>query len=81
MDFIEGLPKSGGKDTILVVDKFIRMGIFLALSHLFTATKVAKIFMEHMYKLHGLPKSIISNKDKTFTSHFWQELFKQLGTS
>jgi hypothetical protein len=60
MDFIEGLPKSSAADVILVVvDKFSKVAHFVALAHPFTALTVAKAFMEHIYKLHGLPKIII----------------------
>lgn len=77
MDFIEGLPKSKGKDCILVVvDRFTKYSHFLPLSHPFTAAGVAKLFFDHIYRLHGLPESIVSGRDKVFTSSFWQELFK-----
>ena len=78
MDFIEGLPLSNRKDVIMVViDKFTKYGHFLALAHPFTALQVAQLYMDHIYKLHGLPESIISDRDKIFTSsRLWQELIK-----
>lgn len=76
MDFIEGLPRSQGKDCIfVVVDRFTKYNHFLPLAHPFTAG-VAKVFFDNVYKLHGLPDSIVSDRDKIFTSLFWQELFK-----
>ncbi len=69
MDFIEALPRSEGKDTILVVvDKFTKYAHFISLSHPYTATDVAKVFFDFIYKLHGLPGGIISDRDKIFTS-------------
>lgn len=77
MDFIEGLPKAHSYNCILVVvDKFSKYAHFIPLHHPFTASKVAMAFMDHVFKLHGLPEAIISDRDKVFTSSFWQELFK-----
>jgi hypothetical protein len=71
MDFIEGLPRSGHFDCILiVVDKFTQYDHFIPLSHPYTAQSVASIFMNVIYKLHGLPASIISGRDPVFTSKF-----------
>lgn len=80
MDFIEKLPKSQGYDTILVViDRFTKFGHFIRLTHPFTAKSVAQVFLDHVYRLHGLPESIITDRDKVFTSVFWRELFKVVG--
>lgn len=81
LDFIEGLPTSYGKDTILVVvDRLSKFAYFLLLSHPFTAKVVADKFIEGVVKLHGLPKSIISDRFTVFISHFWHEFFNMLGT-
>lgn len=80
MDFIEGLPRSAHYNCILVVvDKFSKYAHFLALSHPFTAFQVSQLFLNNIFKLHGLPTAIISDRDKVFTSHLWQELFSLLG--
>jgi len=77
MDFVEGLSVSNKKDVIMVIiDKFSKYGHFLALSHPFSALQVAHVYMDNIYKLHGLPESIISNRDKIFTSNVWQQLFR-----
>jgi hypothetical protein len=69
LDFVEGLPKFANMDTILVVeDKFSKYNNFLALSHPFSAFSVAKLFLSNIYKLHGMPTFIISDRDKIFMS-------------
>lgn len=81
MDFIDGLPQSGRFNCLLViVDKFTRYAHFLPLQHPFSASKVALSFLDNVYKLHGLPKVIISDRDPVFTSKFWKELFRHIGT-
>lgn len=80
LDFIEGLPKSNSYNCILVVvDKFSKYAHFLPLSHPFTALQVATLYMNNIFKLHGLPEAMVSDRDKVFTSHIWQELFRLLG--
>lgn len=81
MDFVEGLPKSRGKDVILVVvDRLTKYAHFIALAHPYTASTVAEIFWERIHSLHGTPESIVTNRDKVFLSNFWQALFKLFGT-
>lgn len=79
MDFIEGLPKSRGKDVILVVvDRLTKYAHFIPLSHPFTTPQVAKLFMDHVHKLHGMPQVIVTDIDRIFTSTVWQEVFAAL---
>lgn len=80
MDFISGLPNSHGKDTILViVDRMSKYAHFIALSHPYSALSIAQLFLDQFYRLHGLPKSIVSDRDPIFLSNFWRELFKLQG--
>ncbi|KAM0035631.1 putative nucleotidyltransferase, Ribonuclease H [Helianthus debilis subsp. tardiflorus] len=80
MDFISGLPKSGGKDTILVVvDRFTKYAHFMTLKHPFTAVQVAQLMMENVFKLHGCPQTIISDRDPLFLSMFWKEFLRLQG--
>ncbi|KAL5552361.1 hypothetical protein UlMin_002537 [Ulmus minor] len=81
LDFIEGLPSSHDKDSLLVVvDRLSEYAHFIALSHPFSAKIVAATFVEHIIKLHGMLKSIISDRDPIFISNFWQEFFTMSGT-
>jgi hypothetical protein len=81
MDFIVGLPKSGNKSVIMVVvDRLSKYAHLCSLQHPFTASTVAQLFMDRVFNLHVMPHSIVSYRDPTFTSNFWQELFKLQGT-
>lgn len=81
-DFIEGLPKSNRYDTItVVIDKFTKYGHFVPLAHPYFALQVAQSsYLDNVYKLHGLSQSILSNRDRIFTSTVWRELFRLTNT-
>ena len=77
MDFVEGLPTSNSYNAILVVvDRFTKFAHFIAIKHPFTAAQIARVVLDHVVKLHGLPSSIVTDRDKIFVSAFWKELFK-----
>lgn len=76
-DFVTGLPLSGGFDCVLVVvDAFTKYAHFLSLKHPFTAYSVAVLFHNNVYKLHGMPIHLVSDRDRVFTSPLWRALFK-----
>ena len=77
MDFIEGLPKSEGYSVIMViVDRLTKYAHFIPVKHPYTAPSIAKLFLDHIVKLYGMPQSIVSDRDTIFVSSFWKELFK-----
>ena len=81
MGFIICLPKSKGKNFIMVViDKITIYAHFCALSHPFSASIVAATFIDIFQKLHRNLKIIVSDRDPIFTGEFWIELCSCLGT-
>lgn len=81
MDFIEGLPISFEYNVILVmVDRLNKYAHFILVSHPYTASKIVQVFLANVFKLHGMPKSVVSDEDPIFTGAFWKDLFKLHGT-
>jgi hypothetical protein len=82
MDFIEGLPKVGGKSVILtIVDRFSKYAHFIPLGHPYMAASVAHAFFDDIVRLHGFPTSIVSDRDPVFTGNVWHDLFKLAGVT
>ncbi|GAU42021.1 hypothetical protein TSUD_90550 [Trifolium subterraneum] len=81
IDFITGLPKSRGYEAVLVVvDRLSKYSHFILLKHPYTAKSIAEIFVKEIVRLHGIPQSVVSDRDPLFVSNFWMELFKLQGT-
>jgi hypothetical protein len=82
MDFITKLPKtSTGYDTIwVIVDRLTKSAHFLPIKETDEMNTLAQIYLKEIVSRHGVPISIISDRDSRFTSHFWKSLQKALGT-
>ena len=64
---------------MVVVDRFTKYSHFISLAHPFDAPKGARLFIDYVSKLHGIPQSMLSDRDMIFVSQFWGELFSMLG--
>src|SRR4051812_29878125 len=82
MDFITQLPrtKSGFDAIAIFVNTFSKMVHLIPTRTTATAPDTVKIFFDHVFHLHSLPTSIVSDRDAKFTSRFWQCLFPTMGT-
>ena len=80
MDFITGLPKSKKKnDSIfVVVDKLSKAAHFITIKLTYKAVQITDIFLKDIFRLHGIPKTIILDGDTKFTRNFWISLFSRL---
>ena len=80
-DLVTDLPESNGYTAIAVfVDKLTKMVHLAPCTKEVTAMEYAKLFVDHVFRLHGLPEVIISDRDPRFTGKFWKSLFDLLGT-
>ncbi|KAI5338600.1 hypothetical protein L3X38_017882 [Prunus dulcis] len=82
MDFVFKLPRTQNKhDGVwVIVDRLTKSAHFLPVRANYTLNKLAKIFIDEMVRLHGVPVSIISYRDPWFTSRFWAKLNEAFGT-
>jgi hypothetical protein len=81
LDFVDGLPPSTGKTTVMVVvDRLTKYAHFIALAHPYTAKKVSEVFIANVVRLHGMPTTMVSDRDPIFLSTFWKEFFTIQGT-
>uniref|UniRef100_A0A2N9I7U4 RNA-directed DNA polymerase n=1 Tax=Fagus sylvatica TaxID=28930 RepID=A0A2N9I7U4_FAGSY len=83
MDFVSGLPRSPkGHDAIwVIVDRLTKSAHFIPIRMNYSLDQLAQLYIEEIVRLHGIPVSIVSDRDPRFTSRFWKSLHKALGTN
>ncbi|CAL8996744.1 unnamed protein product [Prunus brigantina] len=82
MDFVFKLPRTQNKhdEVWVIVDRLTKSAHFLPVRANYTLNKLAKIFMDEIVRLHGVPVTIVSDRDPRFTSRFWAKLNEAFGT-
>ncbi len=82
MDFVTGLPPSSGNTVVLtVVDRFSKAVHFIPLPKLPSARETAVIVLDHVFRIHGLPVDVVSDRGPQFSSRFWTEFCRLLGAT
>ena len=80
-NLVTDLPESESKTVVVVfVDRLTKMVHFFPCTKEITATEYARLFINQVFRLHGMPEVIISYRDLRFVSKFWEEMFSLLGT-
>ena len=82
MDFVDGLPRSRKDITGIwvIVDKLTKSAHFIPVKSRRTAAWLASVYLREIVRLHGIPSSIVSDRDPIFTSEFWKSLQEAVGT-
>jgi hypothetical protein len=82
IDFVSGLPmgKKGNNAVWVIVDRLMKSALFLPMKIMDSVDKLAKLYVNEVVRLHGVPMSIVTNRDPRFTSRLWLSLQRALGT-
>jgi hypothetical protein len=82
MDFIVGLPRtSRGCNSIwVIVDRLTKSAHFIPVAMTYRVGQYAELYISHVVRYHGIPKTIISDRGSIFVAHFWEQLHECLGT-
>ena len=83
MVFIVGFPRTNTHYDLVwvVVDRLTKLVKFISTKKGVKTPKLGRLFMEHLYKLYGLPPNLVFDRFKKFDSHFWREVLKKLHTA
>ena len=82
LDFVSGLPPSRGNTVVLtVVDRFSKAAHFIPLPKLPSAKETAQVVIDQVFRIHGLPMDVVSDRGPQFVSRFWKEFCRQIGAS
>jgi hypothetical protein len=83
MDFVVGLPRTPkGNDSVwVIVDRLTKVAHFVPVKTRYATEKLAELYVEHILRLHGAPRSIVSDRGPQFVSKFWQSFHKLMGTT
>ena len=83
MDFIAGLPRTqNGHDAIwVIVDRLTKVAHFIPVKQNYRVDKLADLYVDNILRLHGAPKSIVSDRGPQFTTRFWKSLHEYIGTT
>ncbi len=82
MDFVTGLPPSSGNTVVLtVVDRFSKAVHFIPLPKLPSVRETAVIVFDHVFRIHGLPVDMVSDRGPQFSSRFWTDFCRLLGAT
>ena len=80
LDWITDLPPSHYHDAILVVvDRLTKHALFIPTTKSMIAHEVVSLFLQHVVRVHGLPDTLVSDRDPVFTSDFWHRLLELYG--
>ena len=82
MDFVTHLPRTPRRhDAVwVIVDRLTKSAHFLAVRMTFTLEEFCRLYIREIVRLHGVPVSIVSDRDPRFTAHFWKSFQKAMGT-
>jgi hypothetical protein len=83
LNFITGFPRTQkhNDSIMMIIDKISNYEHFILVKYTFKSIKITEIFMKKIFRLHGIPKMVISDRDVKFTSAFWKELFVGLNNN